>query len=341
MDRSRSRGTDQTAAPEVSLVMPMYNEAAVIGRNLAELAGALPAFAASWEIVLVDDGSTDGSADAARLAAGADGRIRILSYPQNRGRGYALRQGIAASRGAAVVTTESDLTWGSGIVARLHGALLSTGADAVVASPYLPGGGYRNVPFRRRALSRAGNKLLGLALGGRVTMASGMTRAYRGDVVRSLDLAADDKEIHLEILSKLFALGARVTEIPATLAWEDKGAGARSGRSTFRAGRFVLTHLLFSFEEYPFLLFGGLGGLLLLLGAAIGGGALLLSLRGVAVGGRPMTIGAVLLILFGLQVMLFSFLALQNRKLTQRLDRLAAHLRRLAARQESHDREGA
>ena len=315
--------------PEISVVLPMYNEATVIEKTLSAVTQVLADLDASWEILVVDDGSTDGSADRVADVSQTEDRIRLVSYPLNRGRGYALRQGFARAAGSYIISTESDLSWGPEVVAKIYHTLLHEDADVVVATPYLPGGGLRNVPWHRHFISWAGNKVLCFSLGGVVTMASGMTRGYRREILAALDLEADDKEIHLEILSKILTLGARLAEVPAYLTWEKPTGKGGARRSSFKLRKFVQSHLLFSFEEYPFLLFGSLGGILFLLGLAFGFQALSLSLKGVPVSNRPLTLGSVLLILFGLQIVVFSFLSVQNRNLAKGIVRLTALLKRL------------
>lgn len=81
------------------------------------------------------------------------------------------------------------------------------GADIVVASPHLPGGGYKNVPAKRVWLSRLGNKVIRACMSDAATMNTGMTRAYRRRAILSLPLYEPGKEFHLEVILKATALG--------------------------------------------------------------------------------------------------------------------------------------
>ena len=265
--------TDRAEPCELTLITPMYNESARIEANLGLILAAMDALGVSWEYILVDDGSTDdGCAKARRVLAGR-ANCRLLHYATNRGRGYALRQGFAAARGRYVVATESDLSWGAGIVAQLHQTLRTTGADVAVASVHLPGGGMENVPTSRRLLSGVGNRIVRWAFAGELTMLTGMTRGYRREVLDALHLEEDRKEIHLEIIAKAQALGFRIVEIPATIRWDPPSPDKpkRSGRGIYR---FILSHLVLSFREASAKLLGvlaAIAGLLGLLLVVVGG----------------------------------------------------------------------
>ena len=223
-------------SPIVSVISPMYNEAAKITEAVQTMRDALEKLDVPWEFILVNDGSVDDSLRLARQAAGEDPRIRILSYEQNRGRGYAIRQGFAVAGGTFIIVTEADLSWGTDIVHRLFEACRQPGIDMVVASPHRPGGGLKNVPAYRAFLTQFGNVLLRRLMPGDLTMYTGMTRAYRRHVLDAMDLESDGKELHLEIVSKAHALGFRMTEIPATLAWTPE---RRRQRRRFHAGALI------------------------------------------------------------------------------------------------------
>jgi len=259
-----------------------------------------------WELIVVDDGSTDESLQIARMLEGEFDRLRVLSYPDNRGRGYAIRTGVDASRGGIVVTTEIDSSWGEDIVLRLVAEMgRRPDADIIIASPHLSGGGYRNVPFMRVLLSTVGNFVIRSGLTYRVTMNTGMTRCYRRHSFLALPLDEDGKEMHLEIISKALAFGYIIYEIPATLEWKDhklSQPGARKRSSSSKLPNLIRTHILFSIIAAPFryiylFAFGFLAGAVLFFGWAvvnfsIGEPSIFLLLLSVA-------LGAVSLILFG------------------------------------------
>ncbi len=258
-------GTEATL--DVSIVCPFYNEEAIIGDAIGALLKRLQDLPAVWELIVVNDGSTDSSRAIAEEIARDNPRLRVLSYRFNRGRGHALRTGIAQARGEIVVTTEIDLSWGEDIVERLYAAMREhPEVDIVVASPHLQEGGYKNVPFKRVFFSRFGNSIIRACMSNAVTMNTGMTRAYRRDMIRTLPLTEDGKEFHLEVVLKAQALNYRFHEIPAVLEWKDyKHKGQRLKRkSSSKIKRLVVTHSLFSLFANPVRYVWGLSGFSLL-----------------------------------------------------------------------------
>jgi len=258
----------QQPACELTLITPMYNESDGIERSITQILQAMDKLSVSWEYILVNDGSKDDSlAKAQALLAGRD-NCRVESYSPNRGRGYALRRGFMAARGDYIVTTESDLSWGTGVIGQLYEKLKETGADMAIASVHLAGGKMENVPGHRRALSGVGNIIVRWAFGGDLTMLTGMTRGYRREVIDKLRLEEDRKEIHLEIVAKAMALGFRIVEIPGTIRWEkpEPGKKGRGGRGIYR---FVLSHLMLSFQHGSVKTLGVLSALSLVIGLVL------------------------------------------------------------------------
>jgi dolichol-phosphate mannosyltransferase len=254
----------------VSVVCPFYNEAQILESAVRTLLDRLRSLDGSWELIVVNDGSTDGSAEIAqRIAKEESSRLRVLGYATNRGRGHALRAGIAAARGDIIVTTEIDLSWGEQIVHELVAAMERwPDADIVVASPNLPSGGYKNVPLKRVWLSRIGNRVIRACMSNAVTMNTGMTRAYRRQVIQSLPLSEDEKEFHLEVILKATAFGFRIREVPAVLQWKEyKHQGQRIKRkSSSQVNRLIVSHSLFSIFANPVRYVWTMSGIALALG---------------------------------------------------------------------------
>jgi glycosyltransferase involved in cell wall biosynthesis len=227
----------------------MFNEAAEIDRNIERLKACLDGLPYRTEVLIINDGSTDATVAGVLRAVGGDSRFRLLSHRVNFGRGRALRTGFREAQGDIIVTTEGDLSWGTDIVHRMIGTLKADpGLDAVFASTHLPGGGYRNVPRHRLLLSKLGNRILRALYAGKLSMTTGMTRAYRARVIQAHNFTQDGKEIHLEVAHRLLVFGRRVAEIPATLTWPEKSA-SNSGRGKrtnwSKMVRLISTHLAF------------------------------------------------------------------------------------------------
>jgi dolichyl-phosphate beta-glucosyltransferase len=235
----------------ISVVSPFFNEASIVEEAVTTMLAELSTLDGEWELIVVNDGATDGSGDIVREIAHP--RLRLLEYATNRGRGHALLTGIMAARGDLIVTTEIDLSWGDDIVHRLVQALRSTDADFVVASPHMHGGRYRNVPSKRVLYSKLGNRVIRILMANAATMNTGMTRGYRRSMIQTLPLYESGKEFHLEVILKATALGYRFCEIPATLEWKEyKHQGRRVARkSSSKVNRLIVTHTLFSIFASP------------------------------------------------------------------------------------------
>lgn len=240
---------------KVSVVCPFFNEEAILENAVGAMLANLASLEHEWELIIVNDGSTDGSAEIARKLEQDSRNLRVVGYEVNQGRGYAIRTGIEAANGEIVVTTEVDCSWGDDIVHRLVKALLNDpSSDIVIASPNLPGGGYRNVPARRVLISRLGNTIIRAAHSRSITMYTGMTRAYRRKKFLILPLDEKGKEFHLEVARKAFALGLKITEIPAVLEWKDHKfarPGSAKRKSSSRIPTLMRSHLLFSMVAAP------------------------------------------------------------------------------------------
>src|SRR5262245_26661422 len=107
----------------VSIVCPFFNEAGIIENAIRVMLKQLATAPFTWELIVVNDGSTDDSPALAEAVARESAGLRVLAYARNRGRGHALRTGIMGARGDIIVTTEIDLSWGETIVHDLVAAM--------------------------------------------------------------------------------------------------------------------------------------------------------------------------------------------------------------------------
>jgi dolichol-phosphate mannosyltransferase len=316
----------------ISVVIPAYNEEDNIAATIAQVSRVLESLGGDWEILVVNDGSTDGTLEVAQRVAETGERVRVISYRQNAGRGKALRTGFAQVQGEIVASIDADLSYSPEIILEFVRTLQDDPeVDVVLASPYMKGGRTEGVPLLRLLVSRLGNMVLSAAMPGHIKTITCIARAYRREVLDSLELESDGKEIHLEILSKVLALGYRVKEIPAVLR------NRRKGYSKFRFRITALSHLIFTFLEKPMLLFGFMGLALVLLGL-VGGGYLIVLWRQQTLNPeRPLMTLVVLLIVTGIQVLSFGFIGTQlmlfrreiyrvqkkNRQISRELERMS------------------
>ena len=209
---------------DLSIVIPMFNEADNVESTLTKVKEALGTFEGAYEILAVNDGSLDNTLETLNRLAEQDKKLKIVSYPKNIGRGMALRKGFKESSGEIIVSIDADLSYSPKYIPEFVETLRKEpDIDFVLASPYMPGGGVQNVPVLRLWVSKLGNKILRLVMPNRIYTSTGIFRAYRRKVLDSLELESERKEIHVEILSKALALGYRVKERPAILTSRKKG----------------------------------------------------------------------------------------------------------------------
>jgi glycosyltransferase involved in cell wall biosynthesis len=274
--------SDQAPPIAISVVCPFFNEEVILEAALERMLRNLDQqIQLPWELILVDDGSRDQSISRLRASLPADeSRVRVLSLPLNQGRGRALKVGIDAACGDIIVTTEIDCSWGDDIVQRLADVLRTEPeVDFAIASPHVPAGGHVNVPSLRVFLSKAGNRLIRWFFGWKVTMSTGMTRAYRRGLVTPLIVHEKGKEFHLEVLLKLLTRGFKVREIPATITWEEHKltrAGSARRKSSTNIFKTIRAHLRFIILARPMRCCAWLMALTLLGGAGVVAVALLL-----------------------------------------------------------------
>jgi len=102
--------TRNVSADSISVVIPSYNEGRRIGPTLAELIAYLRPRFAGFEVIVVDDGSTDDTSTEVARVQRREPRVRLISFPKNHGKGFAVRQGVLAAEGAAVLFTDADLS---------------------------------------------------------------------------------------------------------------------------------------------------------------------------------------------------------------------------------------
>ena len=166
--------------PLVSVIVPAYNEAEIIVESLTKLTDHLASLEDlyRWELVVVNDGSTDATGELAESFAATHPNVRILHHHVNFRLGQALRYAFNSTRGDYVAVIDCDLSYDPEHLSRMLYAIEDSKARIVIASPYAKGGRTTNVPFGRRILSRGANWILSHAAGGDLTTLTGMVRVY-------------------------------------------------------------------------------------------------------------------------------------------------------------------
>lgn len=228
----------------IVVVLPAYNEADALPPLLRRLHGVSAGhFGSALSVIVVDDGSSDGTAEMARAAVeGLD--VRVVAHPVNRGLNEAMRTGLLAALEQAgeddiVVTMDADDTHAPGLISRMT-MLIEEGNDVVVASRYAPGGRVLGVPLGRRILSRGASLLFRVVYPVRgVRDYTCGYRAYRAGLLKAAFDRWGDQFISepgfscmVDILLKLSRMDAVVTEAPLVLRY-----GRKAGKSKMNVRR--------------------------------------------------------------------------------------------------------
>jgi glycosyltransferase involved in cell wall biosynthesis len=278
----------------ISVVVPVHNEERSVALLLDELDSALQPLGAPWEAVFVDDGSTDGSyAALTRLHASRD-NLTVVRLRRNFGKAAALAAGFAQARGDVIVTIDGDLQDDPAEIPRLL-VKLEEGFDLVSGWK-----SRRRDPLPRRALSRLFNAVAGWVSGVHLHDINCGLKAYRADVVRGLRLYG---ELHRFIPVLAHHRGYRIAELPVNHRPREHGR-SRYGLERYLRGFLDLLTVSFigRYRHRPLHLFGGLGLALSAAGTGILAYLTVVKAMGHAIGGRPLLILGVLLVVVGIQV---------------------------------------
>lgn len=208
-----------------SVVAPAYNEEEVIADFVREVMGKLQK--QDFELVVVDDGSTDGTGSVLSRLREEYANLRVVVHPKNRGLGAALTTGFNTARGDVIVTMDADLSHDPAFIPGMV-QKVRFGHDVVVASRYVSGGGIEGVPLWRALISRSANVVIRLVKRWKVKDASSGFRAYRAELVKSLRCLGSGFSVQVEILRELLGKKAEVIEIPFVLR------NRKAGRSKMR-----------------------------------------------------------------------------------------------------------
>lgn len=206
-----------TDAPELSVVIPAYNEEEALGPALDRVRAWLEEQPFTWEVVVVDDGSGDGTSRILQEAADGDPRIRACFHNLNQGKSRALRTGVLASRGKRVLVTDADLSAPISELPRLW-EKLEAGCDVAFGSRSVPGTSSVERPqaLHRVLLGRAFNLLVQLLLLPGCWDTQCGFKLFRGDLARDLFARSriDSWSFDVEILFLARFRGARLAEVP-------------------------------------------------------------------------------------------------------------------------------
>ncbi len=287
----------RTATPDVSIVVPIYNEVDNLPDLIERIAQAMAGQPLSFELLAVDDGSKDGSRERLRELAATRPWLRPVLLARNYGQSSALQAGFDRVRGRYVVTLDADLQNEPGDIPLLL-QRLETDPDVDMVSGWRKD--RQDAEISRKLPSRIANKLISNATGVHLHDYGCALKAYRRPIIDRIRLYG---ELHRFIPSLAKEAGARITEVPVRHHARTRGVSKYGIDRTFRVILDLILIVFFMrYRQRPLHAFGGLGLWLAAPGGLILLYLLVVKLLGNDIGGRPLLLIGVMLILMGAQM---------------------------------------
>ncbi len=201
---------------DISLVIPAYNESGIIMDTIQTVSARLAELTAEYEVLIVDDGSTDGMARLVEHCG--DSRVRLEGYTPNHGKGRAVRTGMLAARGDLILCTDADLAYGVDVFAGLLERLRTGEADLVIGSRRMDGTGYQNYPPLRIFMSKCFGLLSHMISGLPYDTQCGI-KAYRRQAAQAIfsRCTTDGFSFDFEVLMRADKLGLKVEQFPVSV----------------------------------------------------------------------------------------------------------------------------
>lgn len=249
----------------VTVLIPAFNESLKIHSSLEEIYRYMQGLTDRYdfELLVIDDGSTDDTADIVEKFAVGRPEVRLLRQPVNMRLGQALRDGFAAAEGDIIVAFDSDLSYSVDHIGRMLDTMERDQVAVVIASPYMRDGKTSAIPWNRAQMSKQINRVLATASQYDVKTVTGMVRAYDANFIKGITLKSMGPEINTEILYKAQIMRVRVAEIPAHLDWSDQAERMAKRKVSLRVTTTSKLLMFASFLYRPIVFFM-LPGLVLL-----------------------------------------------------------------------------
>lgn len=288
---------------DVSVVVPIYNEVESLPHLIEAIASTLTQNDLTYEIICVDDGSSDGSSEFLKQQAILRSDLKAVLLRRNYGQTAAMAAGFKYAQGRAIVTLDADLQNDPADIPQLL-AKLDAGYDLV--------SGWRqkrqDAALTRNLPSKMANRLIGLTTGVKLHDYGCSLKAYRSELVADMNLYG---ELHRFLPALAFIEGAKITELPVRHHPRRFGQSKYGLWRTFRVLMDLLTILFMKkFLTKPMHVFGMFGLGSIILGTVLGLYLTFLKLGlGQSIGHRPLLILAVLLLMAGVQLFCFGLLA--------------------------------
>ncbi len=199
---------------KLSILMPVYNESAVVERCISQVLGVALPESMERELVIVDDCSTDGTWETLQRLAGRFSEIRLFRQPRNRGKGAAVRMAIEKATGDFSLIQDADLEYDPSEYPRLLKPLLDGHADAVFGSRYMAGEQSRALPFWHTMMNKGLTLVSNMFCNLNVTDMETCYKVFRTDLLKSIPIRSDRFGLEPEIVMKSAKRKLRIYEVP-------------------------------------------------------------------------------------------------------------------------------
>lgn len=198
----------------VSVVVPVYNERHLIAASLRRVFAVRDPLIASLEVIVIDDGSTDGTRQILQRLAASQPEMVLVLHDSNRGKGAALRTGFARASGDVVLVHDADLEYDPADLPALLRPFVEAGADAVFGSRYLAAPYRRALGFRHSLVNRCLSILTNCFTDVHLTDVETCYKVVRTSLLKSIPIRSNDFRFEIEITTKLVKRRAHIFEVP-------------------------------------------------------------------------------------------------------------------------------
>ncbi len=296
--------TDTSARPyDVSIIVPFLNEEENLGRLYADITRTMATTKKSYEIVIVDDGSTDGSETLIEKLGQDDHRVKLVQFTRNFGQTAAMAAGFDHAQGRVYVAMDADNQNDPADIPRLL-EKLDEGYDVV--------SGWRrdrkDALVTRKIPSQAANRLISWLTGVKLNDYGCSLKAYRAEYIDTIDLYG---EMHRFIPAYAHMAGAKVVELPVNHRARTHGTSKYGLKRIFKVAIDLVTvKFLAAYATKPGYVFGGIGSVLCALGIASGTVVIVEKIFfGIFAHRNPLLLLAVFLFTLGVQLIMMGLLA--------------------------------
>ncbi|HEY5884877.1 MAG TPA: glycosyltransferase family 2 protein [Pyrinomonadaceae bacterium] len=209
----------------LSVVIPAYNEET----SIAAVVQKVTALTFVLEVIIVDDCSTDRTAEIAQRLAGNDGQVKLIRHERNRGKTAALKTGIAATRGDIVIVQDADLEYDPSEIAGVIRPILDGHADVVFGSRFLVRRATRVLYFYHYLANKFLTFLSNMLTNLNMTDIETGYKAFRGDLIRSMVIVSSGFGFEVESTAKVAKLGCPIYEVPISYYGRTYDEGKKIG----------------------------------------------------------------------------------------------------------------